>query len=278
MTDIKEMTMFSVLMSVYDKEEPEYFDMALKSILVEQTLKPTEFILVCDGPLNNNLNDVICKYKNAFNDILKIYRLKENVGLGRALNYGLKKCRFELVARADSDDICVCDRFEKQVSYFLSHDYIAVLGSDIKEFRTDPNICCSYKSMPNSFNNILKKAKYRNPMNHMTVMFKKIIIDSVGSYVHMPYTEDYYLWVRVLSNGYKIENINEALVYARIGNGMVERRGNKKQVSSLKQIYRYMLKNNMINSIRYIINMITVRVFVYMPSSARKILYSFLRK
>lgn len=108
---------FSVLMSVYFKENPEYFDLALKSNLLDQTLKPSEFILVCDGPLNIELEKVIEKYSELFPEIFKVYRLSKNGGLGEALNYGLKKCMYEIIARSDSDDICVAERFEKQIEF-----------------------------------------------------------------------------------------------------------------------------------------------------------------
>ena len=118
---------FSVLMSVYYKESAEYFNLALLSNLVNQTVTPTEMVLVCDGKLTDELENIISIYQEKFSDILKVYRLEENVGLGKALNYGLSKCTYELIARSDSDDICAENRFEKQLLYLSTHDQGAVL-------------------------------------------------------------------------------------------------------------------------------------------------------
>ena len=130
---------FSVLMSIYSKENPAFFDLSLNSILCDQTIIPNEFVLVCDGPLNEELEKVMEKYLILYPDILKIYRLEENGGLGEALQYGLTKCSNELVARADSDDICVNNRFEIQLKYFEEHPETDILGGNINEFQNSIN-------------------------------------------------------------------------------------------------------------------------------------------
>lgn len=264
---------FSVLMSVYFKEKPEYFDLSLQSNLDDQTRKPDEFVLVCDGPLNPGLDEVITKYQEKYPDTLKVYRTEKNQGLGKALNYGLSKCTYDIVLRSDSDDVCAKDRFEKQVFFMESHLDVAVCSSYIEEFDSDWHHPEKQKTMPLTNEELYKMAKFRNPINHMAAAFRKNVILKVGSYRHIPYIEDYELWVRVLINGYKLANIDDVLVYARVGNGMVGRRGNKQYISSWKELSEYMLKNGMINRMEYCRNMIAVRAFVYMPSGLKETVY-----
>lgn len=264
---------FSVLMSVYYKENPKHFDLALQHILIKQTLLPDEFVLVCDGPLTKELDEVIDKYAHVALNVLKVYRLEKNSGLGNALNFGLSKCNYELIARADSDDICVAERFEKQVAYLKEHFDVAVVGSDIREFSENINDANTYKRMPKTYRDVYHMAKFRNPVNHMTVMFRKSAIEKVGSYQHLQYIEDYYLWVRLLAGGFKIENINEPLVFARIGNGMIQRRSSKSYISSWTTLGQYMLEYRMITRSQYIKNIIAVRAFIYMPINFKEIVY-----
>lgn len=162
------MEKFSVLMSVYCKEKPEYFDLSLGSNLIKQTLRPNEFVLVCDGELTPELEAVIDKYQKLCLDVLKVYR-KENGGLGRALNFGLPKCSYSLVARADSDDICAPDRFEKQVRYFEEHPEVGIISSYIDEFNEDWKKPTHLKTLPLTHDELYEMAKFRNPLNHMSI-------------------------------------------------------------------------------------------------------------
>lgn len=264
----------SVLMSVYYKENPKFFDLALNSILVEQTKMPDEFVLVCDGDLTHDLNDVIKKYEKEFPRVVKVYRLDVNSGLGTALNYGLLKCSYDLVARADSDDICVRERFEQQMQYMNENPDVSVISSYIDEFDEDWNVPFNTKKLPLNHDELVKMSRMRNPLNHMAVMFRKKDVLSVGSYQHMPYTEDYYLWVRIIAAGKKIGNIDKVLVHARVGNGMLGRRSNRSQILGWYEINKYMLDNHMINGFEKMRNMFLIRVFVFMPRTLKRITYS----
>ena len=264
---------FSVLMSVYAKENASHFQLALESNIENQTVRPTEFILVCDGPLTDALNRVAECYQERYPDMFRVYRLESNVGLGEALHFGLDKCTCEIVARADSDDICSPNRFEKQLHYLYSHPEIDVVGSYVNEFDSDYRVPLRKKDVPLDHHAIAKMMKTRNPMNHMTVMFRKSSVCSAGSYQPLDYVEDYYLWIRAVHQGIKFANMPEYLVNARVGNGMETRRGNKKYIGSWKKLGRYMLENGMISRTEFAKNMLAIRVFVYMPSKARAFLY-----
>lgn len=267
------MEKFSVLMSVYFKENPVFFDLALDSILVKQTLIPNEFVLVCDGNLTPELESVIEKYQKSFPEILKVFR-KENGGLGKALNFGLPKCSYSLVARADSDDVCVENRFEKQVKFMEDHPEYAVTSGAIAEFAEDPTKPFRTKVNPITPEGVYEKAKVANPINHMAVMFRKEVIMEMDSYQNVPLLEDYDLWTRTLIAGHEMCNMEDVLVYARVGNGMVGRRSSPVQITGWMKINKNMLEHNMINRFTYIRNYILISGFVYMPTWIKNIVYS----
>ena len=263
---------FSVLMSVYKKEDPSFFEQAMDSILVHQTLPPDEMVLVCDGELNDGLEQVIERYCSMFPRVLKVYR-KENGGLGKALNFGLPKCSYPLVARADSDDVCDSRRFEKQVQYMDEHTDVGIISSYIDEFLVDHACPMAVKTLPLTHEELFQMAKFRNPLNHMAVMMRRDPVLKIGGYRHLPYIEDYELWVRAMLNGIRLGNVGEVLVHARVGNGMLERRGNRQYISSWRTLNKYMKQKGMIGFATYIRNMVSVRAFVYMPVKVKEFLY-----
>jgi len=266
------MEKFSVLMSVYKNENPTFFDLSLESNLRFQTLVPDEFVLICDGDLTSELEAVIQKYINLFPEVMKVFR-KENGGLGKALNYGLPKCSYSIVARSDSDDVCAHNRFEKQMKFLEEHKDIGIIGSNIDEFDNDWEKPINIKTMPLTHEELYEMAKFRNPLNHMSVMMRKDEVIRLGSYRHIPYIEDYELWVRAMINGIRISNIGEVLVHARTGNGMIKRRGTKKYIKSWHILNKYMVDNGMIGFFTYIRNMFSICCFVFLPGKLKEYLY-----
>lgn len=215
---------FSVLMSIYYKEKPEHFHRALQSIWDEQSLKPDEIVLVQDGPLTDELYAVITEWEKKLGDVFKTISLEQNAGLGIALNVGLRRCQYPWVARMDGDDIAMTERFKVEVNYLKRNQNIDVLGTWISEFSDDSDKRNGERRPPCEHDEILKYAKYRNPLNHMTVMFRKKAVEDTGGYVSMNGFEDYYLWIRMLKKGYTFANIDEVLVKARTGKSMIRRR------------------------------------------------------
>ena len=261
----------SVLMSIYDKEKPEYFSDCLMS-LSQQTNKANELILVEDGPINNDLKNIIEKYRND----LKIYsiRLKENVGLARALNEGLKYCSFDLVARMDTDDIACAQRFAKQVSFMKSNPNIVASSGIILEF-DDSGRVISKRKLPTNHDTLTEFAKKRSPLSHPSVIFNKNAILSVGGYPEL-YPEDYMLWIKLIQAGYKIGNTDEILLKMRCGEGFFSRRGFHFLKGEIK-IYFYMYETKFI-SIYELIGSIVTKFFVRLsPSFVKKFLYNTLR-
>lgn len=273
------MKKFSVLMSVYKKEKAEFLEKALKSILINQSLIPNQVVLVKDGPLTYELEKVINKYVKKFENIIFLVTLKENVGLGKALNVGLNHCKYEIVARMDTDDIAIKDRFKIQLEYMNKYPEIDVLGGYIYEFDQTPGDISRIKTMPLTHEEISNYIKYRNPINHMTVMFKKSAALESGNYQPLYFNEDYYLWIRMFIKGKKFSNISMPLVYARIGNGFIQRRGSKLTIDSWKVLQKLMYENKIINSYEKNRNLAAIKLFVYMPDFCRSGLYKFvLRK
>lgn len=213
---------FSVLMSLYDKEKPAYLQQCFESLLT-QTLPADDIVLVLDGPINSGLQALITHWQAKLP--LNIIALENNVGLGSALNAGLAHCQYEWVLRMDTDDICVPTRFAQQLAFIGSHPDVSVVGGQIAEFNDDPQNSHASRQVPMTHQQIFASAKSRNPINHMTVAFKKSAVQAVGSYRHAPLFEDYDLWVRLLVAGYQFANLPDVLVYARAGEAMYERRG-----------------------------------------------------
>ena len=269
------MTQFSVLMSVYYKEQAEYLDKALDSVLINQTYKPTELVLVADGQLTTELYDVIDKYKELFHD-LKIVQLPQNVGLGKALNEGLKHCSYEWVARMDSDDISMPDRFERQFEYVKLHPEIDVLGTALSEFENNPSQITSIKKCPAVVDSYIK---FRSPLNHPTIIYKKSAVVSSGGYIHCPFMEDYHLWIRMYAAGYQLTSLQESLYLFKMDSDTFQRRGGKQYVKSEYQIQRLLLSNKIISYTRFIFNVAVRCSARIVPNSIRAFLYrTFLRR
>ncbi|MGI2294933.1 glycosyltransferase [Paenibacillus sp. GXUN7292] len=264
---------FSVLMSVYIKESPKFLEQSLESLLINQTLLPTDIVLVKDGPLTDGLESVIAKYKLQFPDRLNVIGLAENQGLGKALNIGLAYCNCELVARMDSDDISAEHRFETQIKLFEQNKSLDIVGGNIIEFYDTPLSPISERKVPLKMQDIIKMMKRRNPMNHVSVMFKKSAVINAGGYQHLPYLEDYYLWIRMVESNCLMANIDDTLVYVRTGAAMYKRRGNKEYIRGWYTLQKKMKEMGNVNSINVVYNMATIIGFIYMPAGIKELAY-----
>ena len=212
----------SVLMSVYAKESPHCLRQSFESLAM-QTRQADEMVVVEDGPLGGELLDAL----DDAGRILPIVRVRlfAQCGLGAALREGLDACSGEFVARMDSDDICVPGRFACQLDFLERNPQVDVAGSAIAEFEDDPLCAVSVRRLPETSQELARFARYRNPLNHVTVMFRRESVLNAGSYQPCEGFEDYQLWVRMLGRGCRLHNLPEVLVYVRCGNGMHRRRG-----------------------------------------------------
>ncbi len=256
-------------MSVYKNDNPTHFIRAIKSITTEQTVMPDEIVLVVDGPIGEELKSVIEKIRVECNVINVIY-LSENVGLGNALKIALDNCTNELVARMDSDDVSLPNRFELQLKYFAENPEVDIVGGDISEFIGDETNIVAYRRVPTSNEDIYVYMKKRCPFNHMSVMYKKSVVEHAGGYLDLFWNEDYYLWIRLAENSAVMANTGEVLVNVRTGEDMYMRRGGKRYFESERFLQRYMLQKKMISRLTYTSNVfkrwLVQRV---MPNSVR---------
>ncbi|EPF74824.1 amylovoran biosynthesis protein AmsE [Acinetobacter gyllenbergii] len=270
---------FSVLASLYHKENPVYLDNCLKSIWDNQNLKPNEIVLVLDGPIGGELTACVQNWQSKIGETLKIIALPQNVGLGKALNEGLKHCSYDWVFRMDTDDICTADRFEKQAAFIQQHPDVVLFSGQVMEFDQDISDANVLKAVPQTYEEIKEFAKKRCPFNHMTVAYKREVILALGGYQHHLFMEDYNLWLRVIGNNHKVANLPDVLLYARVGNGMHARRKGFEYIKSEKQLLDLKKQLKLQNPLYANMLFLVRSAFRLLPANMLgKIYNSFLRK
>lgn len=272
---------FSVLLSVYGKDDASFFKEALLSVSKEQTVKPAQIVVVEDGPVPEDI-------EHAIEDAIKaspeceftVIRKPQNAGLAAALNTGLKACKYEWVARMDSDDISLPNRFETQLAYIENHPQVDVIGGSIAEFTNTPGDMQSERHVGLDMKAIRKMAKTRTPMNHVSVMFKKSVVEKAGGYCeNFGKLEDYKLWVDLLGRNAVLANIDDVVVYVRTGNGFITRRSNRREIIDWDMLQSYLLGLGIINRFDALKNKLYIRAFIYMPGFLKLFLYkTILRK
>lgn len=263
---------FSVLLSLYSKEQPEFLKQCLDSIF-NQTLLPNELILVEDGPLTDRLYTIVNEYEK-FHPELKRVKLSVNVGLGKALNKGLKLCSNELVARMDSDDVCFPDRFEKQVKFMTENPDIDISGTWIEEFENDIENKVSVRKVPTTHEEIARYIGKRNPLNHPSVIFRKEAVLKAGSYQSFLLFEDWYLWARMMVSGCRFANIPECLLHFRTSLDVMSRRGGMKYAKSSFRFQKELYRLGLISGFDAVKNGIMRGVVYLLPNRLRALVYS----
>ncbi len=268
---------FSILMSIYYKESPTYFDRAMQSLWDEQTVKPDEIILVEDGALTDELYQSIGKWQDKLGDVLKIVSLEDNVGVGRAKNIGIKKCTNELIAVMDTDDVSLPNRFEKQLDVFKNKN-IDVCGAWIDEFVSDEEKLISSRKVPEQQQEIVRFAKSRSPVNHVTAMYKKKTVLNAGNYAEYRTSEDYNLWVKMILTGAKFYNIQESLVNVRVGDEQFGgRRGGLDYAMNEIRLQYEFLTMKFISPYIFVKNLATRIPVRLLPNKFRSFVYRLIR-
>lgn len=262
---------YSVLMSVYVKEKPEYLKEAIDSIL-NQTIKTDDFVIVCDGPLNEGLNTVIADYVTTYSGLFNVYRLERNMGLAKALNNGILQCKNEIIARMDSDDVSAPDRIEEQLKA-MKEQNADIVGSNIIEFVDNISNTKNARVVPRENKEIIKFAKKRSPFNHPSVMYKKSAVVNAGFYEDYRYFEDYNLWVTMLHKGFKGYNVQKNLLYMRAGEDMYKRRGGISYVGCIFRFKNHLRKIGFISIPSFLVDTITRTVVSLVPNGIRAMVY-----
>ena len=274
------MDKFSVCTSVYKNDKPEFVRVALDSMLVHQSVKPDEIVFVQDGPVPDDLSSLLSEYEGKYSDVMHIIRLEKNGGLGNALRLGVENAKYDIIARMDSDDICMPDRFEKQLAYLEAHPECDIVGGQITEFIDAPDNIVGKREVPCSNEAIYQYMRSRCALNHPTVMFKKKSVLDAGNYQDWFWNEDYYLWIRMMEQGCVFANLPDVLVNMRSGIDQYGRRGGKKYFDSEIGIKKLMLEKGMINRKEYVANYVQRFIIqLLLPNSVRGWVYrTFARK
>ena len=269
---------YSVLMSVYYKEKPEWLENSIKSML-DQTIYPSEFVIVEDGMLPEELENVIVKYEKEYPTLFKIIRLEKNSGLGIALSIGIEKCEYEYIARMDSDDYSCPDRIEKQFRIFEKYPELGLVGTNVEEFEGDINNISCHVVLPEMHNEIYKFSKKRCPFRHPSLLYKKSEVLKAGNYREFYLCEDYDLYVRMLRSGCNCYNIQEPLVFMRIGKDFYKRRGGIKYMNTILKFKNEQLKIGYFSFADYLKSTIPHIIVCLMPNAFRDYIYrNFLRR
>lgn len=245
-------TPFSVCLSVYKNDSFEYVRQAIDSVTIGQTCSPSEMVIVIDGPIGRELSEIIDGFEQ--DESIHIIRLPKNNGLGNALRIAVEYAKYDLIARMDSDDIALPERFEKQLRCFEEDKELSIVGGSITEFIDTPDNIVASRICPSTDKEIKKFMKSRCGFNHMTVMFKKTDVLRAGNYQDWHFNEDYYLWLRMMQHGCKFRNLEDVLVNVRVGKDMYARRGGWKYFKSEYFLQKYMWQQHIIGLFIFLYN------------------------
>ena len=274
---MEEKNKYSILMSVYYKDREEWLKQSIESML-NQTIKTDDFVIIKDGKLTKELEEIINTYKEKEPNIFNIIQLEENKGLGIALSIGIKECKNEWIARMDSDDISMPNRVEKQMKIINKQD-IDIIGSNIAEFIADINNVQAYKKMPETDCDIKKYAKRRNPFAHPSEMLKKDKILESGNFRDYYLCEDYDMWLRMIKNNAKCYNIQENLVYMRVNQDFYKKRGGIKYLKSILKLKTEQYRIGFFSLTDYALTSLASIIICLLPNKIRETFYKkFLRK
>lgn len=264
-------TAYSVLMSVYYKENPIWFRESIESML-KQSVSPAEIVIVKDGPLTEELEAVLDEYRKQGGHLFYIVNLEKNMGLGPALNQGVQACHNEIVVRMDTDDYSCPDRVKMQLKA-MQEKNADIVSSNIGEFSDDICHVTKHKEIPETHEEIYRYAKRRNPFNHPAVMFKRSKVLEAGNYQKCDWIEDYDLWVRMLQQGCRGYNVQEPLLLMRVNENAYKRRGGWKYLKSMLAFNWKLLKSHWCSVLDFFVRSVANIVVTMIPNELRNGIY-----
>lgn len=263
---------YSVLMSVYKNDKPEFLDLAIASMAC-QTVEPKDIVIVCDGPLTSELDATLEKWQKVLEKQLTLHRLNENHGLGFALNVGLSLCKCDIVARMDSDDISRPERCEILLSKLISEG-LDLVGGAIEEFDRAAGDMGVVRMPPLTKKDIDTWLKGRNPFNHMSVLFDRHVVEGAGGYEPFPWMEDYWLWARMIARGCRCANVSDVVVDVRTGEGMYARRSNVAYLKSQVRFFAELRKLGLVGRADQVKAVAQRTMATILPTSLVKLAYN----
>ena len=244
--------MFSVLMAIYGKDDPHFLRESIESTL-NQKMIPAQIVIMEDGPLSPEIEATLQPYKD--NPIFKFVRIEKNGGQAMALNKGIEECDYDFIARMDSDDINSKNRFAQQWEFLQKNPEYDVVGTGILEFTDSPDDATDLRVLPEHHAQILRFSRYRSPVNHATVMYRKSKVLEAGNYHDFLWNDDYHLWARMIKSGANFYNIQDPLLYVRGGPAMYKRRGGWKYAVQDYRLQQYFLKISHVNTAQFLANL-----------------------
>ena len=262
---------FSLLLPVYAGDDPSFLRLAFQSSVDDQQLRPTEAVLVQDGPVPDALAAELARIERDSPIPVRIVRLTENLGLTAALNAGLDACSAPVVARMDADDVSRPERFFEQ--WRLIAEGYDLVGTGMAEFESDPSVTVAERIPPTGAERIRDHARTHNPFNHPTMMYRVDALDRIGRYEAFGKMEDYWLGVRLIASGAKVENIAAPLVHYRVGAGAFARRGGWQEAKTEWALQREMLRIGFITPAQYVRNVVVKGVYRLLPASFKRVLF-----
>lgn len=231
----------SVVMSVYKNDDIAFFEEAVESIL-DQSYLPIEIIIVVDGAVSEEINKLLVSYENE--KLFRIIRLLENKGLANALNVGIAEAKGNYIARMDSDDICFEDRFKKQIDFIVKEN-LDIVGGQIIEFGKNIEDVVSFRKVPLEHSKMINFMKTRSPFSHPTILFRREVFFDLDGYDVSIFPEDYDFFIRAYLKGFKFGNIDENVLWFRLGEDRskaIKRRWGISYAKKEMKLYRNFLK------------------------------------
>ncbi len=262
---------FSLLLPVYARDRPDFLRLAFESSVHHQSLRPEEVVIVQDGPVPDELAAELASLEQGSPVPVRLVRLPQNLGLTAALNAGLAVCACAVIARMDADDVSAPDRFEKQWS--LIEAGYELVGSGMAEFEEDPELVSALRVPPVGEERIRGHARTHNPFNHPTMMFQRSAVERVGGYQPFGKMEDYWLGVRLIHDGARVENLAEPLVKYRVGAGAFARRGGWSEARTEWRLQRELRRMGFITASQYVRNLIVKGVYRLLPAQVKKFVF-----
>lgn len=267
---------FTVLLSVYANESEVFLDQALESVWCYQKLKPDQIVVVKDGPVGRRIDCVLEKWYGLLGDVLTVVEVEENVGLGAALNIGLKHCSFELVARMDTDDIAMPDRFLHQIKFMKENPSIAASSAQVEEWDEGLSIKINDRRLPCSHNEIVKFSRLRSPLSHPVAVFRREVVLDLGGYPPLRKAQDYGLWSLLIVHGYELGNLPVVLLKMRTGDKLLERRG-AAYFKYEADLLRYQREIGFLDFFSYVRNYLAKGILRLLPPVVKRLLYNIAR-
>ncbi|WP_323191239.1 glycosyltransferase [Halostella sp. PRR32] len=257
--------------TTYAGDDPRELAASLDSIR-DQSRPPEELVIVKDGPVPEGIEETIDLAEDEAAFPVVVDELSTNRGHGGALKRGFQVASGEYVAIHDADDICLEDRFRKQLSV-IDETGADVVGGYIAEFEDDPAETHAVREVPTEHENIVSMAKFRCPINQTTVVARRSAVLRSGNYRAVDRMEDYELWVRMIQNGYRFRNLPDVVVKVRAGSEMYGRRGGLEYAREEIRIQRYFHEIGFISFPRAVANTIVRLIPRLLPTSVRGALY-----